>query len=181
MFCTIMSTLIVASPMALKMRAATPGLSGTPTRVSLAWFLSSETPRMTTPSMLRVSSFTMVPGLSLRLERTSNTTPNFLANSTERQLHDLGAEAGEFEHFVVGNLGELLRVRDDAGVGGVNAVDVRVDLAEVGLERGGERDGGEVGTAAAERGDLRLRRFALESGDDDDIAGVEQFVDLGSG
>ena len=34
--------------------------------------------------MLFVSSFTMVPGLLLRLERTSKMTPNFLANSTER-------------------------------------------------------------------------------------------------
>src|SRR5882724_4922002 len=36
MFWTIMSTLTVASPSALKMRAATPGLSGTATRVILA-------------------------------------------------------------------------------------------------------------------------------------------------
>jgi len=35
MFCTIISTLIVASPSALKIRAATPGLSGTPTSVNL--------------------------------------------------------------------------------------------------------------------------------------------------
>src|ERR1039458_4563414 len=84
MFCTIISTFTLASPMALKMRAATPGLSGTATSVTFAWFLSSETPRTTMSSMFLVSSFTMVPGFSLRLERTSNTTPNFLANSTER-------------------------------------------------------------------------------------------------
>ena len=35
-FWTIMSTLIVASARALKMREATPGLSGTATRVTLA-------------------------------------------------------------------------------------------------------------------------------------------------
>src|ERR1035437_8853852 len=84
MFCTIISTFTVASPIALKMRAATPGLSGTATSVTFAWFLSSETPRTTTSSIFLVSSFTMVPGFSLRLERTSKMTANFLANSTER-------------------------------------------------------------------------------------------------
>jgi len=84
MFWTIISTFTVGVAEGLEMRAATPGLSGTATSVILAWFLSSETPRTTTPSMLLVSSFTMVPGFSLRLERTSNTTPNFFANSTER-------------------------------------------------------------------------------------------------
>ena len=43
----------------------------------------------------------------------------------------------------------------------------------IGLERGCERDGGRIGTAAAERGDLVVVRHALESGDDDDLAFVE--------
>ena len=83
-FCTITSMLMLASAIVLKTLAAMPGLSGTPAMVTLAWFLSTATPRMTTSSILGVSSFTMVPGLWLKLLRTSNTTPNFLANSTER-------------------------------------------------------------------------------------------------
>ena len=83
-FCTIMSMMMPASASAVKMRAAVPGLSGTWTMVTLAWFFSTLTPRMTTFSMPAFSSFTMVPGLWLKLLRTSKTTPNFLANSTER-------------------------------------------------------------------------------------------------
>ena len=53
-------------------------------------------------------------------------------------------------------------------VGGEDAVDVGVDLADVGAERGGERDRGGVGAAAPERRDLAARRDALEAGDDHD-------------
>jgi 2-polyprenyl-6-hydroxyphenyl methylase/3-demethylubiquinone-9 3-methyltransferase len=106
----------------------------------------------------------MVPGLLFKLERA--------------RLHHLGAEARQFEHLVVGNLLELLRVRHDARVGGVNAVHVRVNLAEVGLERGGKRNRRQIRTAAAQRRDLAFRRLALEAGHDDDIARFEQFVDF---
>ena len=54
------------------------------------------------------------------------------------------------------------------------AVDVGVDLADVGLERGGQRDGGGVGSAAAERGDvLAVLADALEPRDEHDQALVE--------
>ena len=63
---------------------------------------------------------------------------------------------------------------DDPRVGGEDAVDVGVDLADVGVERGGERDGGGVGAAAAEGGDvLGVLADALEPGDDGDVARVE--------
>ena len=45
-------------------------------------------------------------------------------------------------------------VGDDPRVGGEDAVDVGVDLADVGVERRGQRDRGGVGAAAAERGDV---------------------------
>jgi len=102
----------------------------------------------------------------------------FLGELDAATLHDFRAEAGELEHLVVGNLGELLRVGDNAGVGGIDAIDIGVNLAEVGLQRGGEGDGGEVGTAAAERGDLAFGGHALEARDDDDVAGVEKLVDF---
>src|ERR1700677_2172015 len=93
-------------------------------------------------------------------------------------LHDFGAEAGEFEHLVIRNFIELARVGDDAGVGGVNAINVRVNLAKVSLERGGKGDRGEVGAAAAKSGNVAGRSLALKTGNDDDIAGVKQGVDL---
>ena len=61
-------------------------------------------------------------------------------------------------------------VGHDARVGGEHAVDVGVDLADVGAERGRQRDGGGVRAAAAERGDvLRVLADALEAGDDRDV------------
>ena len=60
-------------------------------------------------------------------------------------------------------------LRHDARVGGEDAVDVGVDLADVGVERRGQRDRGGVRAAAAERGDvLGVLADALEAGDDRD-------------
>jgi len=87
----------------------------------------------------------------------------------------------QFEHFVIGNLGKLLRGRHDPGIGGVDTIDVGVDLAEIGLEGGGEGDGGEVGSATAEGGDLAIVGLALKTGDDHNIAGIEELMDLGGG
>ena len=60
-------------------------------------------------------------------------------------------------------------VRHDPRVGGEHAVHVGVDLADVRLERGGQRDRGGVRAAAAQRGDvLAVLRHALEAGHDRD-------------
>ena len=100
----------------------------------------------------------------------------FLGDFDRPELHHLRARSGELQHLVVGDLLKLPRVGHDARIGGVDAVDVGVDLAEVGLERGGQRDGRQVRTAAAERRDLAAGRLPLKAGDDDDVAGVEQTV-----
>src|SRR5882724_11196730 len=102
----------------------------------------------------------------------------FLGEFHRARLHDLGAEAGEFEHFIVGNLVELARAGHDARVGGINAVNVRVYLAQVGLERGGERDGRQIGSAPAQRGDVSGGGLSLEPGHDDHITGVQHGMDL---
>ena len=68
-----------------------------------------------------------------------------------------------------------LRVGHDARVGGEDAVDVGVDLADVGVQRGGQRDGGGVRPAAAQRGDvLAVLADALEAGDQHDQALVQR-------
>ena len=83
------------------------------------------------------------------------------------QHEHLGAGRGQLEHLLVGDGVEPPGVRDDPRVGGEDAVDVGVDLADVGAQRGGQRDGGGVGAAAAERGDvLGVLADALEAGDD---------------
>lgn len=96
-------------------------------------------------------------------------------------LHNFGARAGEFKHFVIRDFLDFFGLRKDAGVGGVNAVDVGVDLAKVGADGGGDGDGGKVGSAAAECGEASVLGLPLEAGDDDDVAGVEELVDLFGG
>ena len=77
---------------------------------------------------------------------------------------------------------DLAGLRHDARVGGEDAVDVGVDLADVGAEGSGEGDGRGVGSAAAERGDVaRLAVEALEAGDDGDGALVERLAEPAGG
>ena len=73
-------------------------------------------------------------------------------------LQHLGAEARQLQHLLEGDGVQPARLGHDARVGGVDAVDVGVDLAVVGLERGGERDRRGVRAAAAERGDVAVVR-----------------------
>jgi hypothetical protein len=53
----------------------------------------------------------------------------------------LAPERGKFQHLLEGDLVQLARLAADAGVGGVDAVDVGVDVAAFGAEGGGEGDG----------------------------------------
>ena len=71
----------------------------------------------------------------------------------------------------------MLRLGDDARVGGVHAVDVAVDLASLRAE--GRREGNRrrVGAATPERGDLTLVAHALVARDDDDLATSELVFD----
>ena len=66
-------------------------------------------------------------------------------------LHDLGALLRELEHLLVADHVELAGVRHEARVGGVDAADVGEDLAAIGAQRGGERDGRRVRAAPPER------------------------------
>ena len=93
------------------------------------------------------------------------------------QGEHLRAAGGHLEHLVVGDGVQLARLRHEARVGGVDAVDVRVDLADRRRECVRQRHGGRVGTAAAERGDVLLGRDALETGDEDDLAVVHGLLD----
>ena len=81
-------------------------------------------------------------------------------------LHHLGAERGELQHLLVGDLGHAAGARHDARVGGVDAVDVGVDVAALGPDRRRDRHRRGVGAAAPERGDAAgLLVDALEAGD----------------
>src|SRR5690606_13696726 len=62
---------------------------------------------------------------------------------------------------------------DHARIGGVDAVDVGVDQALVGLQGGGHRHGGGIRAAAAQGGDVAVFVHALEARDHNHAAGVE--------
>ena len=90
-------------------------------------------------------------------------------------LHDLGAERGQLQHFLKGNFVHAVRGFHHARIGGVDAVDVGVDVAALGADRGGNRHGRGIRTAAAERGDTAgFLMDALEAGDDRNLL---QFVE----
>ena len=82
----------------------------------------------------------------------------------------LGAGGGQFQHLVITDLGELGGFGNHAGVGGVDSFHVGVDVAAVGVQGGGQRDGGGVGAAAPQRRNVLVRRQPLEPGHDDQPA-----------
>ena len=96
-------------------------------------------------------------------------------------MEDFGAEVGEFGGFVVGDFGDGLGFRDEARVGGFDAVDVGPDDGFGGIERGAEDCGGVVGAAAAERGLDAFGGGCDEAGDDGDDFLVEERFEFGGG
>ena len=95
-----------------------------------------------------------------------------LAQLNGAGLH-LGAAGRQLQHLLVVNLNQLARLGHDARVGGVDALDVRVDLASLRAKRGCQRDGRRIRTAAAQRGDLLLLGHSLESADHCDAARIQ--------
>src|ERR1035437_7224321 len=98
----------------------------------------------------------------------------FLGELDRAGLHDFRAGGSNFQHLVVGNFQQLAGIRHHAGVAGVDSVHVGEDLANVGLERGGNGDGGEVGAATAKRVDHAVRSDALETGHHQGVSVIEQ-------
>ena len=89
-------------------------------------------------------------------------------------MHHAGPQAGELEHFVVADplhaagFGQLPRI------GRVDAVDVGVNLASVGLEHRGQGDRRRVAAAAPQRGDVVILVDTLKAGRDDDVSLVQR-------
>jgi len=97
----------------------------------------------------------------------------FAGEFDRADLQHLGAEARHFEHFLEGDGLQAARLRHDARVGGVDAVDVGVNLALVRFQCGRQRHAGGVGTAAPQGGDVALFVDALEAGDHQHVAGIQ--------
>src|SRR3984957_18561547 len=93
-------------------------------------------------------------------------------------LQPLGTLRGQFQHILERDLVEPARLGNHARVGGIDAIDIGIDIAAVGLDRGGDRHRRGVGTAASQRGDSPgLRIDALEAGDHGDFLAVLEAVD----
>jgi len=92
-FWTIMSTLTFASASAPKIRPATPGRSGTPSRVIRASSVECTTAVMSGFSMVSSSGRTTVPGVSSNEERQWIRTPCMRAYSTARSWSTRAPEA----------------------------------------------------------------------------------------
>jgi hypothetical protein len=93
-------------------------------------------------------------------------------------LQHLGALGSQFQHVLERDLVEPARLGNHARVGGVDAIDVGVDIAAVGMNGSRNRHRRGIGAAAPERGDSPgLRIDALEAGDDGDFLAVPETVD----
>src|SRR5712671_19449 len=93
-------------------------------------------------------------------------------------LKHLSALGGELEHFLERDSIKPPRLRHHAGVGRVDAVDVSVDIAAIGVYGGRYRHRGGIRTAAAQGGDSPgIRVEALEAGNDRDLVAFTQPFD----
>ena len=100
----------------------------------------------------------------------------FFAEFDRAAVHDAGAEAGHFEYLVVADLVDLDGLLEYAGVGGIDAVNIGIDFADLGLQGRRQRDRAGIRAAATECGDVLILVNALKAGDDDDLALVEMLL-----
>ena len=94
------------------------------------------------------------------------------------QLHHLGSSARHLKHLIVGDLGNLAGRWDQTRIGRVDAIDICVNLAEVGLQRSGQGDGRQIRTPTTQSGDVAVAGATLETGHDHHVAFVESLVNL---
>ena len=104
-------------------------------------------------------------------------TPWLRAYSTERNCSTPAPDADISSISSKETTGSLRASGHDPRVGAEDAGHVGVDLAHLGLHRGGERDRGGVRAAAAERRHVARGRDALEAGDEHDQVLVERLAD----
>ena len=92
-------------------------------------------------------------------------------------MQHLGAERGLFQHLFIGDAIKFPGTGDDARVGGINTIDVGIDVTRR-IKGRGNRHGRGIGTTTAERGDAAVRADALEAGDHRHLALFHALADL---
>ena len=78
-------------------------------------------------------------------------------------LQHLGAQTGQFQHFLVGHLLKLTGGRNDIRVRGKDSLDVGIDEALLGAKRGRQGDSREIRSAAPQGRDVVFFVDALKS------------------
>ncbi len=89
-------------------------------------------------------------------------------------LQNLGAQARQFEHFIVGDAIELERLRAQMRIAGVDAIDVGVNLAQVGIQRRRQSYRCQVRGSATQSRDIAFRVDSLVAGHHNDILLLER-------
>ena len=92
------------------------------------------------------------------------------------RLQDSCTFARKLEHIIVGNHVELARMRGNARVGRIDAVDIRIDLAHIRVETRCQSDRRRIRTTTTERSDVAIVRETLEACDHHDRTAFELFA-----
>ena len=153
-FWTISPMLIPASASGRKVRPATPGRSGTRAdrHLRLAGVVGDARDDGLFEHVLLLDDPRALGVVERRADVDLHAVVASVLDRAQRQ--DAGAAAARSSISSYETCLSLRASGDDPRIGAVDAVDVGVDLADVGVERGRERDGGRVGAAAAERRDV---------------------------
>src|SRR5438093_1861713 len=93
------------------------------------------------------------------------------------RVHNLRPIAGQLQHLLVADHGELPRLLDGPRVCVVDTLDVGIDFGALGAESRRQRHRRRVRAAAPQRGDVLFFRYALEPGDDHDPPHVKLLLD----
>ena len=87
----------------------------------------------------------------------------FLGKLHGANLQNLCSEAGQFQHFVVGNLFDLPGIGANIRIGRIDSVHIGEDFADIGLQTGSKGNCRCIRTAATKRGDISILVNPLES------------------
>ena len=89
----------------------------------------------------------------------------FHRNLDRARLQHLGADGGQLQHFLIGYFLHFARLGHDAGICGVDAIDIGIDIAALGGKSPGQSDSSSIRPAASQSGDVVCISNALKARD----------------